>query len=133
MTYFYEHYFVFFFLFPKKFFVFVVIIVFVVAIVDIGKVKVESLSALHYCTYIILAFFIITIPITIFTESAHWADSVIELRCPCVCMYVPCEEDLSFHWRGLLHIPPNRGLGVGGGKPALTLGILVSLLGFSAS
>ena len=48
-----------------------------------------------------------------FTEPAHWADSVIESRCPsaglsvclCVCMYVPCEEDLSFHWRGLLHTP----------------------------
>ena len=24
--------------------------------------------------------------------------------CMSVCMYVPCEEDLSFHWRGLLHI-----------------------------
>ena len=45
----------------------------------------------------------------LFTESAHWADSVIESRCPCVCtsvcMSVPCEEDLSFHWRGLLHTP----------------------------
>ena len=45
----------------------------------------------------------------IFTESAHWADSVIESRCPCVCtsacVFVPCEEDLSFHWRGLLHTP----------------------------
>ena len=53
--------------------------------------------------------------LVVFTESAHWADSVIESRCPsvcmCVCMSVPCEEDLSFHWRGLLHIPPNMGVG----------------------
>ena len=48
----------------------------------------------------------------IFTESAHWADSVIESQCPSVCgRNVPCEEDLSFHWRGLLHIPPNMRVG----------------------
>ena len=28
-----------------------------------------------------------------------------------VCMFVPCEEDLSFPWRGLLHIPTNMGVG----------------------
>ena len=44
-------------------------------------------------------------PGSLFTESAHWADSVIESRCPSVCVFVPCEEDLSFYWRGLLHIP----------------------------
>ena len=32
-----------------------------------------------------------------------------------VCMYVPCEEDLSFHWRGHLHIPQIGGWGGGGG------------------
>ena len=52
----------------------------------------------------------------LFTESAHWADSVIESQCPSVCMsvclFVPCEEGISFHWRGLLHIPPNLGWGV---------------------
>ena len=47
----------------------------------------------------------------VFTESAHWADLVRPSVCTYVCMYVPCEEDLSFHWRGLLHIPPNIGVG----------------------
>ena len=46
--------------------------------------------------------------LSVFTESAHWAVSVIESRCPsvCMCVSVPCEEDLSFHWRGLLHTHP---------------------------
>ena len=36
---------------------------------------------------------------SVYAESA---DSVIELRCPSVCMYVPCEEHISLDWRGLL-------------------------------
>ena len=46
---------------------------------------------------------LLVLPSVIFNESAHWADSVIQSRCPSACMYVPCEEDISFHWRGLLH------------------------------
>ena len=54
---------------------------------------------------------IIFIPMPSFTELAHWANSVIESRCLSVRLSVPCEDDLSFHWRGLLHIPPNMGVG----------------------
>ena len=43
--------------------------------------------------------------------------SVVGGRAGSVCLSVPCEEDISFHWRGLLHIPPNRGeFGGGGGS-----------------
>ena len=55
-------------------------------------------------------------------SSFHWigplgrfSHRIAMSVCLYVCMSVPCEEDLSFHWRGLLHIPPNRGVGDGGG------------------
>ena len=36
----------------------------------------------------------------IFIESAHWADSIIESRCPCVCLYVPFHAVFfeASHW-----------------------------------
>ena len=30
----------------------------------------------------------IALGLSIFTESAHWADSVIKLQCPSVCLYI---------------------------------------------
>ena len=52
-----------------------------------------------------------------FTESAHWADSVIELRCPSVCLFVCLSVCLchrvQFFWRGLLHIITSTPLELG--------------------
>ena len=41
--------------------------------------------------------------IRMFTVSAHWADSVIELRCPSVCLSVPLRNThLQRSWRPLV-------------------------------
>ena len=41
-------------------------------------------------------------------KNLIWSHIFTESATAYVRMYVPCEEELSFHWRNLLHTPKNK-------------------------